>query len=78
MSLSSLPLFGQRSGVAKGMEVETSVDLPTGVWKCWGAFGQEPSAALVATGEALRQGQRAFNPHTDHLRATTWSFLEGL
>lgn len=43
-----------------------------------GGLGQEPSAALVATGEALRQDHRAFKPHTDQLGATTWSFLEGL
>lgn len=51
-----------------------SVDLPAGVWSVWGCPGVAVSCPVV-TGEALRQGQRAFKPHTDHPGAATWPFL---
>lgn len=53
-----------------------------GLWICQlgsgeagGVLGWELSAALVAMGEAPRQGQRAFKSHTDPPGAATWPFL---
>ena len=52
-----------------------SVDLPAGVWRGWGCPGVGAISCPVVTGEALRQGQRAFKPYADHLGAATWPCL---
>lgn len=73
VSLSSLPVFGWRSGMAKGVEVEISVGLPTGVWKCWGGWGRSPQLLLWQLGRLWGKT----TGHSSHTQ-TSWEPPPGL